>query len=175
MGCGCNKNKSVSSTDAIDLNARNWGPVYWTVLHTFTELTGKKNNINADNEESYLWDYILRELGNVLPCNECRNHYTQYYASNMPFFIINAQFEEKRNKLREWLYALHLLTPRLSNCLVPTLEEMPEKYSLLEVNLQEEIKKMYDIFNAGVSQGIINGMKMYTFKSKIELMKILLL
>jgi hypothetical protein len=57
---------------------------------------------------------------------------------------------------------------------VPTLEEMSEKYSLIEVNLQEEIRQMYDFFNAGVSQGIINGMKMYAFKSKIELMRIIL-
>jgi hypothetical protein len=174
MGCGCNKNRDVAHLDAMDLNTRTWGPVYWKVLHTFVELTGKKNTVYADDEESYLWDYVLRELGDVLPCFECRNHYKEYYMANMPMFINAFRYEEKRNKLREWLYTLHSRTPRLSDCAVPTLEEMSEKYSLIEVNLQEEIRQMYDFFNAGVSQGIINGMKMYAFKSKIELMRIIL-
>lgn len=175
MGCSCNKNREVAPLDAMDLNTRSWGPVYWLVLHTFAELTGRKNTANADQEESYLWDYALRELGDVLPCFECRNHYKEYYTMNMPLFINNTQYEEKRKALREWLYRLHSKTPRLADCPVPTLEEMPEKYSLIEVNLPEEIKKMYEFFNAGVSQGIINGMKMYSFKSKIELMRILLM
>ena len=175
MGCSCNKNKPVSAEDAMDLNPRTWGPVYWMVLHTFTELTGRKTTIYADNEESYLWDYILRELGEVIPCFECRNHYKEYYMSNMPFFINGSRYSEKRDKLREWLYTLHSRTPRFADCPVPTLEEMPEKYSLAEVNLAEEIRKMYDVFNAGVSQGIINGMKMYLFKTKIELLRILLM
>ena len=175
MGCNCNKNRPVSSADAMDLNARLWGPIYWTVLHTFAELTGRKSTVHADSEESYLWDYMLRELGDVLPCNECRMHYKQYYALNMPTFINSSKFEEKRNKLREWLYTLHASTPRLADCPVPTLEEMSTKYSLTEVNLNEEIRKMYEILNAGVSQGIINGMKMYAFKTKMELMRIILL
>lgn len=175
MGCGCNKNKSISPLDAMDLNTRTWGPIYWAVLHTFAELTGRKTTIHADNEESYLWDGILRELGDVLPCFECRNHYKEYYSANMPFFINSLHYEEKRNALREWLYRLHSRTPRFAECPVPTLEEMAEKYSLAEVNLPEEIRKMYEIFNAGISQGIINGMKMYSFKSKIELMRILLM
>jgi hypothetical protein len=175
MGCNCNKNRVVSGPDAMDLNTRAWGPVYWNVLHTFVELTGFKNTVHSDSEESYLWDYILRELGDVLPCFECRMHYMEYYMSNMPFFLNSLRYEEKRNKLREWLYILHSRTPHLSDCHVPTLEEISAKYSLTEINLHEEIRKMYDFFNAGVSQGIINGMKMFTFKSKIELMKILLL
>lgn len=175
MGCSCNKNREVAPLDAMNLNTRSWGPVYWKVLHAFVELTGRKNTVIADQEESYLWDYVLRELGSVLPCFECRNHYMQYYAENMPMFINGLQFEEKRKALREWLYNLHSKTPRYSECPVPTLEEMSEKYSLAEVNLPEEIRQMYEFFNAGVSQGIINGMKMYTFKSKIELMRILLI
>ncbi len=175
MGCNCNKNKKVNPADAMDLNTQLWGPVYWKVLHTFAELTGKKSAIHVDKEESYLWDYILRELGNVLPCFECRNHYNTYYMNNIPFFIMNTQFEEKRNRLREWLYTLHLQTPNLSNSPVPTLEEMPEKYSLVEINLNEEIRKMYEIFNAGVAQGIINGMNMFAFKTKMELMRITLM
>jgi hypothetical protein len=175
MGCNCNKNNSMSPADAMDLNTRIWGPIYWTVLHTLTELTGRKTTVHADSEESYLWDYILRELGDVLPCNECRKHYREYYSAHMPFFINATKYEEKRNKLREWLYNLHASTPRLADCPVPTLEELPEKYSLIEINLNDEIRKMYEIFNAGVSQGIIYGMKMFTFKSKIELLKIILM
>ncbi len=159
----------------MDLNTRIWGPIYWTVLHTLAELTGRKTVIHSDNEESYLWDYILRELGEVLPCSECRRHYKEYYSANMPMFINGFHYEEKRTKLREWLYNLHGSTPRLADCPVPTLEEMPEKYSLIEVNLNEELRKMYDVFNAGVAQGIINGMKMFAFKTKMELMRITLL
>ena len=93
MGCGCNKNNSTSAIDAMDLNTRIWGPVYWNVLHTLAELTGRKTGIHADSEESYLWFYILRELGEVLPCYECRGHYKEYYSANMPMFINGTQYE----------------------------------------------------------------------------------
>jgi hypothetical protein len=172
MGCNCNKNRIISPENAMDLNTKNWGPVYWAVLHTLAEITGRRGTASADSEEGYLWDYLLRELGGVLPCAECQRHYSQYYESHRPFFIFGSSGEDRRTLLRKWLYDLHATTPRLSDCPVPTLEEMSEKYSLAEININEDIKKMYEFFNAGVAQGILNGMHMYAFKSKIELMRI---
>jgi hypothetical protein len=170
MGCNCNKR--ATAEQLVDLNPKSWGPTYWNVLHTLAELSGKKGSIN--NEEGYLWDYILREMPDIIPCIECQKHYREYYTANPPRFVLSSLAEERRNKLREWLYTLHSNTPRYSETPVPTLEEMPDKYSLAQVNLSEEMKKMYGFYNAGVTQGILNGIKIFTYKSKIDLLRLVL-
>jgi hypothetical protein len=172
MGCSCNKNKE-QGPGIIDFKPSSWGPVYWRVLHTLVERTGFKTNIYRDSDEKYPWSFILKELSNVLPCAECKQNYISYYNINNPSHIINLNFEERRNALRIWMYNLHLHTPRVSDCPTPTLEELPSIYSLSQINIIEDMKNMFDIMNKASNQGIISGINVYNFKTKMELLRIL--
>jgi hypothetical protein len=97
-----------------------WGPVFWRILHTLAEKTGRKQQIKAmryDEAEKNLWICIFDSLRTSLPCPKCREHYRNYCTTN-PYInifikekqrnkIIEWTNDEKRQKLREWLYNLH--------------------------------------------------------------------
>ncbi len=173
MGCSCNKNKTEGPPQ-INFTPSNWGPTFWRVIHTLVERSGLKSNIYQDADEKNIWLFVIKQLGEVLPCAECRKHYNEYYIMNNPISIINKNYSERRDGLRIWFYNLHLKTPRVSDCPVPTLEELPTMYSLSQININDEIKNMFSLLNAAVNQGIISGLIIHNFKVKFDLLKIML-
>jgi hypothetical protein len=94
---------------------------------------------------------------------------------NHPTSIINKTYSERRDGLRVWFYNLHLKTPKLSDCPVPTLEELPTMYSLSVIDIENEIKVMVSLLTSAVNQGVVSGLAFYNFKSKLGLLKLTLL
>jgi hypothetical protein len=173
MGCSCNKNKT-EGPPLINFTPSNWGPNFWRVIHTLVERTGLKTNIYEDSDEKNAWLFVIKQIGDVLPCAECRKHYNEYYIMNNPASIINKAYSERRDGLRVWFYNLHLRTPKVSDCPVPTLEELPEIYSLTKINIIDEIKAMFTLLNAAVNQGVLSGVTVYNFRTKLEMLKVLI-
>jgi hypothetical protein len=174
MGCSCNKN-STESSPSINFTPSNWGPTFWKVIHTLVERTGFKSDIYQDADEKHLWLFLIKLLGEILPCYQCRTHYNEYYIMNHPTSIINKTYSERRDGLRVWFYNLHLKTPKLSDCPVPTLEELPTMYSLSVIDIENEIKVMVSLLTSAVNQGVVSGLAFYNFKSKLGLLKLTLL
>lgn len=103
--CRCNKKKSVPETvppvravvvqkaviQKPVLTTAQWGPPTWMILHTLAELTGDNKDHDA------LWRGLLINLRGRLPCEECRKHYSAWWA----------QTPLVSGGVRGWLLALH--------------------------------------------------------------------
>ena len=140
MPCAC-RNQPVNVPENME-----WGPVFWRLLHALAERAGSAPMPGLRADEVRAWKTMLTTLGKTLPCEDCRDHYTQYLAAN-PVNIPD-NYAEVREYIRKWLYDVHSdINVRLGKCvfeyalLTPTYSGVP-------------IRKTYDVLNILIKRSI---------------------
>jgi len=125
MPCNCAKPQEAYPEN------KEWGPLFWTVLHCLAEYAGKAPPMYL-HEELQGWTILLKELQTILPCQECRAHYIQYYREN-PLTRNNILIN-----VRIWLFNLHNQINLRNNVAVFPLEQLSITYpgSILSENLR---------------------------------------
>lgn len=95
-----------------------WGPYAWTMLHTiaFTSPPGLLANGNSKIREAYRLH--LESLQTILPCPQCREHYTEHYEEDPP----------RLEALVDWMGDLHNYVNRRKEVAEWTREQVYEKY-----------------------------------------------
>jgi hypothetical protein len=123
-----------------------WGPVFWRLLHAMAERAGSAPMPGLRADEVRAWKSMLTTLGKTLPCEDCRDHYTQYLTAN-PVNIPD-NYAEVKEYIRKWLYDVHSdINVRLGKCvfdyalLTPTYSVVP-------------IRKTYDVLNILIKRSI---------------------
>ena len=71
-----------------------WGPILWKILHGLAE--------RARGDEFREWSKMIKLTGEMLPCDECRSHYSQFLKQR-PL----TQTPELKTTLRTWFWDLH--------------------------------------------------------------------
>lgn len=75
-----------------------WGPPAWTFLHSIT-MTFPERPCELEKQ---FYKNFFKNLGNVLPCSKCQEHYNKHLL-NMPL----DEHINSRRELVEWLIELH--------------------------------------------------------------------
>lgn len=94
MPCNCRKPQEDYPEN------KEWGPLLWAVLHGLAEKAGKATSI-FQYEEIAGWLIILKELQFIIPCEDCRGHYKEYYEANP------LTKDTVIQSIRTWLFTLH--------------------------------------------------------------------
>jgi len=80
------------------MNPEIWGPGAWTFLHTIT--LNYPNNPDIDVIDYHKNFFVL--LKNIIPCEKCRLHYSQYLIDNPIDDVLN-----NKQDFVIWLNKLH--------------------------------------------------------------------
>ena len=80
------------------MNPEIWGPGAWTFLHTIT--LNYQNNPDIDVIDYHKNFFVL--LKNIIPCEKCRLHYSQYLIDNPIDDVLN-----NKQDFVIWLNKLH--------------------------------------------------------------------
>ena len=115
MPCACKK-----PHEAYPEN-KEWGPLLWSVLHALAEKVGHASPI-FQTEELLGWLLILKQLQFIIPCTDCRQHYTTYYQSQ-PLTKTNIL-----ENVRLWLFNLHNEVNIRKGVEVFSLDKLSESY-----------------------------------------------
>lgn len=75
-----------------------WGPPAWTFLHSITMTYPER----PGELEKQFYKNFFKNLGNVLPCSKCQEHYNNHLR-DMPL----DEHINSRKELVEWLITLH--------------------------------------------------------------------
>jgi len=75
-----------------------WGPPAWIFLHSITMTYPER----PGELEKQFYKNFFKNLGNVLPCAKCKEHYNQHLR-DLPL----DQHLNSRRELVEWLITLH--------------------------------------------------------------------
>ena len=111
MGCGCGKKKALAAAivagsvvDSID--ADEWGPVYWKILHCLSVRIGMIGDVISDTDHARAMEYLVGHLGEVIPCDECQGHARTYIEAH-PIRWIGLRGMTLRVAVETWIMDFH--------------------------------------------------------------------
>ena len=81
-----------------------WGPLFWTILHGLAEKAGRAV-IQAD--EAREWKKFIKETGDVLPCDDCRQHFQKFLEINPITQLHTIPYNTIKDFLKNWFFTLH--------------------------------------------------------------------
>jgi Erv1 / Alr family len=140
MGCGCGKKKALAAAmvagsviDSID--ADDWGPVFWKILHCFAAHCGLIGDTISDGDDARTMELLVGQLGYVLPCEECQGH-ARTWINEHPFAWTGLRGATLRNSIQLWLFTFHNAVRERKGqpIMFPTLAEALATY--VECNIQ---------------------------------------
>lgn len=123
-----------------------WGPLFWKILHGLAEQCGKQININIQNDERRAWIQLLKHMQQTLPCDICRNHYSEWIQEHPVDSILTMQYSSVNQWIRTWLWTLHNTINEGNNLAIFLFEDLTTTYSGVNITsvwraLQPVIKK----------------------------------
>ena len=108
-----------------------WGPALWTSLHTIS--FDYPDHPSGTDKQNY--NMFFHSLKQVLPCDQCRKHYTKFIEETSPI----EPALKNRDTLTRWLVNLHnVVNERLQKGIV-TYESVKEKYDNLSGKCSTDI------------------------------------
>lgn len=101
------------------MNPDIWGPGAWTFLHTITLNYPKNPNQDIINSHKYFFTL----LKDVIPCDKCRLHYSEYLNNNPIDNVLN-----NKKDFILWLNNLHNIINERNNKPIMSFNEMIKLY-----------------------------------------------
>lgn len=130
--CNCNPEK-------IDYPQNHeWGPRVWSVIHGLSLRAGTVIIDLLKADEMRAWEKILLTTGPMLPCEECRDHYSQWLKDNPLKPFQQLPYQEKAEWIRLWLYNLHSSVNRRLGKKNLYISDIRERYA--NVHISDELK-----------------------------------
>ncbi len=81
-----------------------WGPILWTLLHGIAE---KAQAGLYPVEEARQWVRFIKQTGEILPCDQCREHYVRYSQTNPLTQFTDIPYTLLKTKVKTWFWQLH--------------------------------------------------------------------
>ena len=101
MPCAC-KLPIEDYPDALE-----WGPILWTLLHGIAERAGRPVVPAYQEDERRNWIHFLKQTGEIIPCNTCKEHYQTYLRENPSDPLKTMQPTEFHEWVRHWFWEIH--------------------------------------------------------------------
>jgi hypothetical protein len=81
-----------------------WGPILWTILHGLAEKAGA--NLQPVDEIRE-WQKFITLTGEMLPCEQCRAHYSTFLKENPVTRLSEIPYSALRIYVKSWFWTLH--------------------------------------------------------------------
>lgn len=108
-----------------------WGPSFWHVLHSITF----NYPTNPKDEEKEQYKIFFKSLCFVIPCCECRGHFTKHIGEGETMFT--DEVLENRESLSKWLYNFHnVVNKRLGVLYNLSYDEIHDRYNSYIANCE---------------------------------------
>ena len=146
-----------------------WGPILWSILHGLAEKAGQAA---IPDDEVREWQNFLKATGEVLPCDECREHYLRYTKEHPLTHFSTIPYNFLKTSVKTWLWQLHAdIRTEYEKPVLP-YDELEATYG--SVNLQDlfwrlepVIKKTIDIKGMGLMKWIVCNNKFKMLRSTL--------
>lgn len=136
MGCGCGKKKGptihfMGQGNGQKTDAEDWGPVMWKYLHCLIQRIGHSGNPIMDTDQANYLEFMLQNLGAVVPCQECQAHASLYIASTPVPTLRGLYGHNLRRTAQVWLFNFHnaVRNRKGQPIEIHNLEELEQKYA----------------------------------------------
>ena len=123
--------------------ATEWGPLLWKIIHTTCEHLGKNITVLLQNDELHALNKFMIQIGSVIPCNTCSNHYKTYFKTHKR----PIKYSEIKNYTKKYYYNLHDEINRERNIISIPYDSLEDTYGkITKEELNGYIKTFETLF-----------------------------
>jgi hypothetical protein len=123
--------------------AKEWGPVLWTLLHGIAERVGTCPFPSYYPDERRALANLFIKVGQMIPCPSCKEHYDVFLNENpVSSKIKTLPYPELKLFIRDWFWRLHHMVNESKGIQSPPLDAMPAMYG--NANLRMAIAQLKD-------------------------------
>jgi hypothetical protein len=115
-----------------------WGPILWKIIHGLADKYGKVMSPLYTIEEENAWIQFINTIGKILPCKECREHYTAYLKKNNPNKIKKLSSNEQKLWVQKYFWNLHNEINIRNNKDILEFDQLDNLYK--NINFKYEVK-----------------------------------
>ena len=127
MPCACKKTVEKYPDNIT------WGPLVWRILHGLAERSGRQTALPLQDDERRYWTTLLKVTAQVLPCDVCRTHYSEWLRINPCDPILSVPYNGLNLWIRTWLFNLHNNVNSRTSKGVFLFEGLSETYGRVEI------------------------------------------
>jgi len=121
--------------------AKEWGPVLWTLLHGIAERVGTCLVPAFQADERRALANLFVKVGQMIPCPSCKEHYEVFLKENpVTTPIKTLPYAELRPFVRDWFWRLHHMVNESKGIESPPLESLSSQYG--NANLRMAIAQL---------------------------------
>lgn len=128
-----------------NLNPIIWGGCFWTTIYNIA--LGYPTSPTEEDKINYI--AFFTNIKNIIPCNECRNHYNNIFAKEP---ITNKDLCSRKTLIL-WIIKIHNSINSIINKKTLTVTEIENKY--IKPHIANTSKKIC-CFSASKSKKILN-------------------
>jgi hypothetical protein len=145
-----------------------WGPLFWKILHGLAEKSGKQTNINIQKDERHNWILLLKQTQYTLPCDICRNHYSEWLVVNSIDILSTIPYPDMNQWIRNWLWTLHNTINQGNNRPVFPFDDLTPTYS--GINITNIWKMLQPVMKKAIS---LNGISLLPWTKWLFYLRVL--
>ena len=178
--CSCRKKINIGAPPtlpvfrSVETSPAEWGPSLWKLLHITAEHIGMSGKPIIDTDAGQHLQYIINNIGDVLPCPDCQKHAREYLFTNK--FNAKDKFgEELQIYVRKYMFDFHnAVRGRTTQpTVVDTVDHCKTLYGSLVFDGGDTIK-LNNIFKIAVAHRVIKGEKYTAWSVKMHKLRLLL-
>jgi Erv1 / Alr family len=117
--------------------AKEWGPVLWTLLHGIAERVGTCPFPQYQADERRALASLFVKVGQMIPCPSCKEHYEVFLKENPV-----VAYPDLKPFVRDWFWRLHNMVNESKGITSPPLDTLPALYG--NANLRMAIAQLRD-------------------------------
>ena len=84
-----------------------WGPILWRIIHGLADKYGRLMYPLFAKEQEIAWPKLIEQTQYILPCKDCREHYSTYYKKNNPSILKTLKPEQQALWVQNYFFNLH--------------------------------------------------------------------
>ena len=143
-----------------------WGPILWSILHGLAEKAGQAS---LPLDEVREWQKFLKATGEMLPCDECRQHYLVYTKDNPLTQIETVPYSSLKTSVKTWLWQLHAdIRIEYGKSVLP-YDQLPATYG--SVNFQDLFWRLEPVIKKTIEIKGMGLMKWIAWNNRFKMLK----
>jgi len=116
--------------------AKEWGPVLWTLLHGIAERVGSCSFPQYQADERRSLANLFVKVGKMIPCPSCKEHYEVFLKENpVTIPLKTLPYQELRAFVRDWFWRLHHMVNESKGLESPPLDTLPALYGKADLRM----------------------------------------
>jgi hypothetical protein len=148
---------------------KEWGPIFWTLLHGLAERLGNQVIDTMAADEAREMIFVLKGVEAVMPCEKCRTHYHDFKKTHPLEAFSERRGPHFRVAVREWLWQLHEAVNVRNGAASFPIDNLTPQYK--HTDIAATWQTLFKYLQTSVANGLIVSEHLKAFRRHLSLLR----